>query len=140
MVGRSLRLPLLAVSLAAVLAAACAKAPELSREAAGDLIAHAPAFEGPWDPGIQFVDSQRMVMTSDVQRRLLRVESVVLRPDALGLAGTTATAVFTWRWQNGPLAGMDFRSTAKLHCARGVWKVYNDKLQEDLWRAERGQD
>lgn len=128
----------LAVTL--VLSAACGKAPELSPDAVRELIVHSPAFEGPWDPGIRFVDSQRMVMTSDVQRRLLRVESVVLRPDALGLAGTTATAVFTWRWQNGPLAGMDFRSTAKLHCARGVWKVYNDKLQEDLWRAERGQD
>ena len=82
-----------------------------------------------------------MHITRDVQRRLLKVESVALKPDGLwGIAGTTATVPFTWRWQNGPLAGVDFRSRAKLHCARGVWKVYNDLLQEDLWRAERGEE
>lgn len=140
MLGRGLRLPLLAVTFAAVLSTGCAKTPELTREAAGDLVVNAPAFQGPWDPGIRFVDSDRVVATSEARRRLLKVESVSVRPDGLGMAGSTATVVFTWRWQNGPLAGVDFRSTAKLHAARGVWKVYNDVLQESLWRAERGEE
>jgi hypothetical protein len=134
------RLILLAAVGLASLALACGKPPELTPEAARDLIAQAPAFLGPWDPGIRFVDSERTAVTTGVQRRLLKVESIGLREDALGLAGATATVVFTWRWLNGPLAGADFRSTAKLHCSRGVWKVYNDVLQEALWRSERGEE
>jgi hypothetical protein len=125
----------------ALLPLACGKAPELTGEAAKDLIVHAPSFQGPWDPGIRFVETENVLAIRDVQRRLLKVESVSLRPDGVwGMAGTTATVAFTWRWMNGPLSGVDYRSKAKLHCARGVWKVYNDLLQEDLWRAERGQE
>ena len=124
-----------------LLAIACGKPPELTREAAADLIVRSPAFEGPWDPNIRFVDSEKTVATSDVQRRLLKVDSVVVRQDGpFGIAGSTGTVGFTWRWQNGPLAGFDYRSKAKLHAARGVWKVYNDQLQAELWKTERGEE
>jgi hypothetical protein len=127
--------------LAALLVAACRRAPDLSREAAADLIARSPAFEGPWDPGIRFGESQSTMSAGDAKRRLLRVESVLVKEDGpWGWAGTTATVPFVWRWQNGPLAGFDYRSKAKLHCAGGVWKVYNDQLQEELWKAERGEE
>ena len=139
------RLALVAtVALVAVLAAACGRPPELTREAAAELIVRAPAFEGPWDPGIRFVESQTpSVAAGDVnlKRRLLRVESVLIKEDGpWGWAGVTATVPFVWRWLDGPLAGIDYRSKAKLHCSGGVWKAYNDQLQEELWRAERGQD
>jgi hypothetical protein len=124
-----------------LLAAACGKPPELTREAAADLIVRSPAFEGPWDPGIRVTDSEKTAAAPDAQRRLLRVESVALKEDGpWGIAGSTGTAVFAWRWQNGPLAGFDYRSRVKLHSSRGVWKVYNDQLQEELWRAERGEE
>ncbi len=131
----------LAAAIVVLLAAGCGKTPELTREAASDLIARSPAFEGPWDPGIRFVESEKTVVTGDTKRRLLRVESVLIRQDGpLGMAGATATVPFVWRWQSGPLAGMDYRSRAKLHCSGGVWKVYNEPLQEQLWKAERGED
>ncbi len=129
------------VALAALLAVGCGKTPELTREAASDLITRSPAFEGPWDPGIRFVESEKTVVTGDTKRRLLRVESVLVRQDGpWGMAGSTATVPFVWRWQSGPLAGVDYRSKAKLHCSGGVWKVYNEPLQEELWKAERGED
>lgn len=129
------------VAVAALLAVACAKPPELTRESMRDLIQHSPAFEGPWDQSLRFADADKTVNFRDVQRRLLKIESAYVRPDGpWGIAGTTATVVFMWRWQNGPLSGVDFRSTARLHCSRGVWKVYSDKLQEELWRAERGEE
>ena len=122
-------------------AIACGRPPELTREAASDLIARSPAFEGPWDPGIRFGESQTTMPAGDAKRRLLRVESVLVKEDGpWGWAGATATVPFTWRWMSGPLAGSDFRSKAKLHCAGGIWKVYNDQLQEELWKAERGEE
>jgi len=136
------RLSLAAVSLTALLLLACGgKPPELSRETAADLIVRSPAFEGPWDPGIRFGESQATMPAGDAKRRLLRVESVLVKEDGpWGWAGVTATAPFVWRWQNGPLAGLDYRSKAKLHRSGGVWKVYNDQLQEELWKAERGEE
>ena len=81
------------------------------------------------------------MVTADTKRRLLRVESVLVKADGpLGMAGSTATVPFVWRWQSGPLAGFDYRSRAKLHCSGGVWKVYNDQLQEQLWKAERNEE
>jgi hypothetical protein len=133
--------PALGLAAAAILAAGCGKPPELTREAAADLIVHSPAFEGPWDPGIRFVDSEKTVATSDVRRRLLKVESAAVKEDGpWGIAGSTGTVVFTWRWLNGPLAGVDYRSRVKLHASRGVWKVYSDQLQEELWKSERGEE
>lgn len=129
------------LALALAVSIGCGKPPELTREAASDLIVHSPAFEGPWDPAIRFVDSERTAVTADTKRRLLRVESVLVKQDGpLGLSGSTATVPFVWRWQSGPLAGVDYRSRAKLHCAGGVWKVYNDQLQEQLWKAERNEE
>ena len=132
-----------ALPLAAVLAASlgCGKPPDLTREAAADLIVHSPAFEGPWDPAIRFVESESTAVTAETKRRLLRVESVLVKQDGpLGLSGSTATVPFVWRWQSGPLAGVDYRSRAKLHFASGIWKVYNDQLQEQLWKAERNEE
>jgi len=133
----------LALLLTAALAASvgCGKPPELTREAASELIVHAPAFDGPWDPGIRFVESERTAVTADTKRRLVRVESVLVKQDGpMGMAGSTATVPFVWRWQSGPLAGVDYRSKAKLHCSGGVWKVYNEQLQEQLWKAERNEE
>jgi hypothetical protein len=113
----------------------------LTRETAADLIVRSPAFEGPWDPNIRFVDSETTVATPDVQRRLLKVDSVVVKEDGpWGMAGSTGTVGFTWRWQNGPLAGFDYRSKVKLHASGGVWKVYNEPLQQELWKTERGEE
>ena len=56
----------LAAAIAALFAVGCGKTPELTREAASDLIARSPAFEGPWDPGIRFVESEKTVTKSYV--------------------------------------------------------------------------
>jgi hypothetical protein len=130
-----------AVVLPLLLGLACGGAPELGREAAASLIARSPAFEGPWDPSIRFGESQATMPAGDAKRVFLRVESVLVKEDGpWGWAGVTATVPFVWRWQGGPLAGVDYRSKAKLHRSGGVWKVYNDQLQEELWKAERGEE
>jgi hypothetical protein len=55
------------------------------------------------------------------------------------MSGQTAIVPFTWHWKNGPLAGVTYKSKAKLNNASGTRKVYEDLLTDELNRAERGQ-
>jgi hypothetical protein len=122
----------------AVAASACQKPPALSREEAIDLIQSSPAFQSV-DPGTVFIGGE-FRPSGDTKREILRLEGLVIKDDGpFAIAGRTATAAFTWRWTGGPYADRVLRSKAKLNCASGSWKVYDDYLKEQLWRSERGE-
>ena len=87
------------------------------------------------------IDDGRVKEDAGIRREMLGVDSVVLRPDGpFGMAGATATAVFRWRWNQGPFAGQVFRTSVKLHDGGDGWKVYDDVLERELANAMRGQD
>jgi hypothetical protein len=114
---------------------------EISREQAVDLITTSESFQGPWDPGIVFVDAQ-VRRGPNTKREILRIEGLTIKEDGpFGVAGATATAAFTWRWNEGPFAQRIFRSKVRFNSATGEkrWKIYEDYLQSELWKAERGE-
>ena len=114
---------------------------EIRREEAVDLIKSSEAFRGPWDPGIVFVDAQ-VRPGPNTKREFVKLEGLMLKEDGpFGIAGATATAAFTWRWNEGPFAQRVFRSKARFNNATGEkrWKVYEDYLRRELWAAERGE-
>jgi hypothetical protein len=131
-IGMKLRLP---SSSGAVPAPSAAERLLATREAASDLITRSPAFEapGPWDP---LVEPEKTV-AKDMKRRLLRVESVLVRQDGPWGMAATATVPFIWRWQSGPLAGV---TTAEGEAALAESEDHSEQLQEQLWHAERGED
>ena len=106
------------------------------------LIEQTEAFLGPHDPGITFVDGANMVFPHDAQRQFLKLEGITVKEDGpFGWSGAaTAKVTFTWRWSGGPLGEVVYRSTAKLHYAGEAWRVYDDLLRDELWRAERGEE
>jgi hypothetical protein len=95
------------------------------------------AFQEPVDE-----DLKKLVGADpNVKREMLKVEALSSKPDGpLGMAGETATVTFTWRWTQGPLGGVIYRSRAKIHGDSQGWKVYEDKLQESLRASVAGED
>jgi hypothetical protein len=133
---------LLGIILLTALASASACAPKtapMTRKLAVELIENSQAFKGPMDPGITFTDAT-FHPGPNTKRELLRLTGLMLKEDGpLGLAGSTATAAFTWKWTEGPFAGQVMVSKAKLNNATGTWKVYEEPLKHSLWQAERGE-
>ena len=128
---------LIVLALASV---GCAKPPELTRQAAQDLIVSSGAFRLPIDPGIVFLDT-KYTPGPDTKRELVRLEGITIKPDGpFGMAGATATVVFSWRWNKGPLTGTEFRSKAKLNSTGGAWHIYEDYLEKEFSKVERGSE
>lgn len=74
-------------------------------------------------------------------REILRIEALTLKPDdPFGMAGETATVVFTWRWTAGPLTGVQYRTTAKFHGDGHGWTVYEDLLKRNLRKTISGEE
>lgn len=122
------RLALAALALLAVVS--CARAPDLSREKAKGMIAASVAFQEPVDAEVRKALAYEQ---GTLQREILRVEAVNVKPDGLfGMSGETATVVFSWRWTGGPLAGAQYRTSTKFHGDGKGWTVYEDKLKRNL--------
>jgi hypothetical protein len=137
---QSLALALPVFIACALFATRCSKAPALSQESVRFLIESSQAFRAPVDPGVVFLDSSFRPGPS-MKREFLALRGLVVKPDGpFGMAGSTATAAFTWRWNEGPLAGQVFQSKARLNSSGGTWKVYEDYLKHELWTAERGEE
>jgi hypothetical protein len=129
--NRAWIVPILFLSLA------CAKKQPLDKQKAIELIGSSAAWQGPGAPQIQLDPSFHASPTT--KRELLKLQIVQVKDDGpWGMAGQTATAVFTWRWLEGYATGRVFRTTAKLNNSGDGWKVYDEKLKEALWAAERG--
>ena len=125
------------VSLSLLFAVSCARAPALSHEKAKGMIAASAAFQEPVDADIRKALSYEQ---GTLRREILRIEALAVKPDdPFGMAGETATVVFTWRWTGGPLAGAQYRTTAKFHGDGHGWTVYEDKLQHNLRETLRGE-
>lgn len=123
-----------------VLLVGCAKHPPLDEDTVVYSIEHSPAFQSV-DPAVVFIDA-KVRPGPNTKRQMMSLEGFVVKDDGpFGLAGQTATATFTWRWTEGPHAGLVFRSKAKLNCvAGGTWKIYDDYLKDRLFASERGED
>jgi hypothetical protein len=117
----------------------CKAAPMLTRDGIRRLIEQSPAFAGPMDPGVVFLDTD-FRPGPNMRRVFVKIESVSVKDDGpWALAGRTATVAFTWKWTEGPYAGAVLRSQAKLNCSSGAWKVYDEDLKQRLWATERGE-
>ena len=130
-----------AVILAAIAALACggSKHP-LTKEQAVEMIQSSEAFLAPIDPGIIFVEST-FRPGPNTKRELLRLEGLSAKQyGPFGMAGTSAIGAFTWRWTEGPFAGQVFRSKVKFNDSGDGWKIYNDLLKKELYKAERGEE
>jgi hypothetical protein len=89
------------------------------------------------DPGIVFVDTT-FRPGPNTKREFVRLEGLTAKDDGpFGIAGSTATGAFTWRWTEGPLAGQLLVSKVKFNDNGDGWHVYNDYLKEQLFKAER---
>lgn len=129
----------LAIVAALSFTAGCQKVPTLTRENARALIESSDAFHEPMDPGVVFIDTN-FRPGPNTRREFLRLEGLTVKKDGpFGVAGSTATVAFTWRWTQGPFADRTFRSKARLNSSGGMWKVYDDHLKHELWSAERGE-
>jgi hypothetical protein len=127
------------VCLVLLAAVACAKTEPLTKETTVSLIEGSAAFTSPMDPGIVFIEATYRP-GPHTKRELVRLEALVVKDDGPGgIAGQTATAAFTWRWNEGPFAQRLFRSKAKLNNSGNGWKVYDDYLKQQLYAGERGE-
>ena len=116
----------------ALLAVSCADPPPIDRAKAKGMIEASLAFQAPLDEDLRKLDP-RFGADPYMKRELLRVEALTTRPDGpWGMAGQTATVSFVWRWNQGPLAGVQHRTVAKIHGDSQGWKVYEDKLAYNL--------
>lgn len=134
---RSRALALLALLL---LASACGKTPELTRETARALVEASPSFSAPLDADIVGSDT-RLKDNPSMKREIVRIEGIAIKPDGpFGMAGATASAAFTWRWNAGPFAGQVYKAVAKLHSGGDAWKVYDDQLERQLRLSMKGEE
>ena len=118
-------------------AVSCSRAPALSHEKAKGMIEASVAFQEPVEADIRKALSYE---EGTLKREILRVEALTVKADGpFGMAGETATIVFTWRWTSGPLARVEYRTTAKFHGDGHGWKVYEDKLKHNLRETLRGE-
>jgi len=118
----------------------CKNAPPLTRADVRSLIEQSEAFSAPMDPSIVFIDTT-FHPGSNTKREFIAISGIAVKDDGpFGMAGQTATVVFTWQWTEGPYAHRVLRSKAKLNCSSGTWKVYADYLTQHLWASERGEE
>ncbi len=104
------------------------------------LIEQSEAFSSPMDPSIVFTDTT-FRPGPGMKREFISISALAVKDDGpFGMAGQTATVVFTWQWTEGPYARRVLRSKAKLNSSNGTWKVYDDYLTEHLWATERGEE
>jgi hypothetical protein len=130
----------LAILYLAAAAIGCSKPPELTRETARAAIEASEAFRAPLESTIVFTDTTSQP-SPDAWREIVKIDALTVKDDGpIGGAGQTATLTFTYRWTAGPLAGHSLSSKARLHSSGGPWKAYDDYLQKELLRTERGED
>jgi hypothetical protein len=110
---------------------ACADPPPLDRSKVAAMIEATAAFQTPLDQDLTKLDPR---YAGGVRREIVRIEAVAIKPDGPfgGMAGQTATVSFVWRFDKGPLAGIQHRSIAKIHGDSKGWKVYEDTLERNL--------
>jgi hypothetical protein len=123
-----------------ILAASCVKTAPLTKADTVTLITESAAFRSPIDPGIVFIEATYRP-GPNTKREVVRLEGLVVKDDGPGgIAGQTATAAFTWRWNQGPFANRLFRSKARLNNNGSGWRVYDDYLKHQLYAGERGEE
>lgn len=128
---------LLALSASLV---ACSDPPPLDRAKAAGMIEATAAFQAPLDEDLRKLDP-RFGADPYMKREILKVEAVTVKPDGpFGMAGQTATVSFVWRFNQGPLAGVQHRTLAKIHGDSNGWKVYEDKLAHNLRESIAGDE
>ena len=128
------------IAVFAIALVSCTKKEPLTKDATVALISDSAAFRAPMDPGIVFIDATYRP-GPNTRRELVRLEGLTVKDDGPGgIAGQTATAAFTWRWNEGPFANRLFRSKARLNNNGSGWRVYDDYLKRQLYAGERGEE
>lgn len=99
------------------------------------------AFQAPLDEDLRKLDP-RFGADPYVKREILKVEAVTVKTDGPfgSLAGQTATVSFVWRFNQGPLAGVQHRAIARIHGTSKGWTVYEDKLARNLRESIAGDE
>jgi len=119
------------LALAVIGTVACSDPAPLDHTKARGMIEASLAFQAPLDDDLRRLDPG--FGDPYLKRELLRVEGVTVKPDyPFGWSGQTATVLFLWRWNRGPLAGTQHRTLAKLHGNSRGWTVYEDVLAKNL--------
>jgi hypothetical protein len=128
---------LLALLLAS---AACQKPEPLTREKARGMIEASLAFQARLDEGVAFLDA-RVKDNPNLKREIVSIDAPTSKPDGpFGMAGETATVVFTWRWNGGPFARTVYRAKTKFHGDGHGWTLYEDTLQTGLRASVSGEE
>jgi hypothetical protein len=131
---------LVAIAVLLAMSLGCGSKKLLTKERAVELIKSSKAFQGAMDPEIKFVDTT-FRPGPNTKREFVRLVGLTAKADGpFGIAGSTATGAFTWRWTEGPLAGQLLVSKVKFNDNGDGWHVYNDYLKEQLFQAERSEE
>jgi hypothetical protein len=130
----------LAVVLVLLAACACHPSTPLSHEKAKGMIEASFAFQAPLDDDLKRLDPR--FTDPNMKREILKVSAVAVKPDGpFGMAGDTATVTFVWHWTQGPLAGTQYTTIAKIHGdSHEGWKLYEDKLAHNLRVSVAGEE
>jgi hypothetical protein len=137
---RATRLSFAATAALLAISFGCGPKKPLTKERAVELIKSSKAFQGPMDPQISFADTTYRP-GPNTKREFVSLVGLTAKADGpFGIAGSTATGAFTWRWTEGPLAGQLLVSKVKFNDNGDGWHIYNDYLQEQLFKAERREE
>jgi hypothetical protein len=119
------------LALAVIGSVACKDPKPLDHAKARSMIEASLAFQAPLDDDLRRLDPS--FADPYLKREMLKVEGVTVKPDyPFGWSGQTATVLFVWRWNQGPLAGVQHRTLAKIHGDSHGWTVYEDLLVKNL--------
>ena len=118
-------------TLLLLVACACRPSTPLTLEKAKGMIEASFAFQAPLDDDLKSADPR---LAAPMKRQILTVENIAVKPDdAFSMAGETASVIFTWRFDQGPLAGSRYSTVAKIHGdSHDGWKLYEEKLAHSL--------
>jgi hypothetical protein len=117
---------------------ACSDPPPLDRSKAAGMIEATAAFRAPLDEDLMKLDPR---FAAEAKREIVKIEAVAVKPDGpFGMAGQTAIVSFVWRFDKGPLAGIQHRTIARIHGDSKGWKVYEDTLEHNLRESIAGND
>src|ERR1700694_597980 len=110
---RATRSSLVATAVLLLMSLGCGPKKPLTKERAVELIKSSNAFQGPMDPQISFADTT-FRPGPNTKREFVSLVGLTAKADGpFGIAGSTATGAFTWRWNEGPLAGQLLVSKVK---------------------------
>jgi hypothetical protein len=128
------------ILLLLLVSAACRKTEPITHEKVRGMIEASLVFQAKLDEDVALLDT-RLKDNPNMKREVVSIDALTSKPDGpFGMAGETATVVFTWRWNEGPLARTLYRTRAKLHGDGEGWTLYEDTLQKGLRASISGEE